>query len=91
MEKELMVVEPCDLKVPAHEYQHLVEQGLKTLSVLERQALHLRFWQILTITEVADRMGLSWEGADHLIDLAVAKVRRVMRRRLEGPGRGDAV
>ena len=88
MAKELMVVEPCDLKVPVHEYQHLVEHGLKALSILERRALHLRFWEILTIAQVADRMGLSWEGADHLIDLAVLKVRRVMRQRLERAGGG---
>lgn len=85
LEKEMMVTEPCDLKVPAHKYQHLVEQGLRTLSVLERRALYLRYWQPYTIAEIADDMRLSWEEADKLIDRAVAKVRAAMRKGMNMP------
>ena len=90
LEKEMMVTEPCDLRVPAHKYQHLVEQGLRTLSVLERRALFLRFWQPYAIAEVADDMKLNWEEADKLIDRAVAKVRAVMRKGLDMPKGGRA-
>ena len=90
LQKELMVVEPCDLKVPAHKYQHLLELGVKKLSLLERRALLLRFWGTHTITEVADELKITWEEADQLIDTAVAKIRKVMRKKLNMTEGGSA-
>ena len=90
LEKELRATGPSDLKVPAHKYQILVERGLKSLSVLERRALSLRFWQPYTIAQVADRMKLSWEEADRLIDIAVFKVRAVIRKHLNNSDGGLA-
>lgn len=44
------------------------------LSYLERSAVDLRFFYELPIARVADRMGMSWDGADNLIDHAVCKI-----------------
>ncbi len=90
LKKELWVTGPCDLKVPAHKYQILAERALKSLSALERRALSLRFLQPHTIAQVADRMKLSWEEADRLIDIAVFKVRAVIRECLNNSDGGLA-
>lgn len=86
--KELMLINPSDLKVPFHEYQHLIGLGVRTLGDLERRVLILRFGQFLTIAEVADRMRITWEEADGLIDQAVEKVHRVMKRHLKSQSGG---
>lgn len=83
--KESLVVSDCDLKVPITQYMNWLEFGLRGLTPLEKRALFLRFWEPFTIAQVADRMGLSWEGADQLIDLAVKKIRQSFRSQMGNP------
>lgn len=79
--KEAMVVASADVRIGADRYQHLIELALGQLSELERRVIYLRFWKTLTIAEVADRLNMSWDGADFLIDQAVKKIHAWLIRR----------
>ena len=81
--KEELVVSPSELKVPVDQYMHLLELSIKELTPKERQAIFLRFWEPFTIAEVAQRMSLTWDQTDDLIDIAVGKIREIFRQRLQ--------
>lgn len=81
--KEKLAVTPSELKVPVDQYMHLLELGIKGLTQTERQVIFLRFWEPFTIGEVAERMGLTWDQTDDLIDIAVGKIRETFRLRLQ--------
>jgi DNA-directed RNA polymerase specialized sigma24 family protein len=81
--KEQMVVIPSNVSVNAIYYQHWLAMALAQLSEVEKRAIVLRFFQCLSIAATADRMGKTWEQADHLIDCAVEKVRSVFRQENE--------
>lgn len=46
----------------------------QTLTSLESLAVDFRFFCKLPIARIAERMGMSWNGADDLIDQAVRKI-----------------
>ena len=77
--KEAMVMNPFNLKIPIHLYQLAVEEALRKLAPQERQAIELRFLEARSIAAVASSLGMSWEGADVLIDRAVANVRAFLK------------
>lgn len=76
-EKENSVVSPVDLQIACNAYLHEMEMALRRLSYLEQRAILLRFITSHSIARVADQMGMTWNGADQLIDEAVEKVRRI--------------
>lgn len=67
-------------------YDQAITEGLRTLGNQERQAVFLRFWEALPIARVADRMELSWTAADNLIDSALQKLRRQIKKYHFTPG-----
>jgi len=74
------VLLPTDDVLAVDEYQHVIEKALGTLDDLERRVIFLRFWEPYTIAQVADRIGVAWEEADHLIDGAVRKIQREIKK-----------
>ncbi len=79
-----------NLKIGFDRYQMVLEKGLRFLSPLERTAIFLRYLQALPIGRVADNMGMSWEGADQLIDRSITKLQRVVCIHPVGNSRGVA-
>lgn len=69
-----------DLSFYPDEYQHAIEVSLRHLPSYQQQAISLRFWQGLPIARVADHLGMSWHGADKLIDEALAALRQHLTR-----------
>jgi DNA-directed RNA polymerase specialized sigma24 family protein len=67
-----------NLKIGFHRYQMVLEKGLRLLSPLEQTAVLLRYLKALPIGRVADHMGMSWDGADELIDRGITKLRAAM-------------
>ncbi|HEX8857235.1 MAG TPA: SigB/SigF/SigG family RNA polymerase sigma factor [Thermoleophilaceae bacterium] len=65
------------------EDRQLLRQGLETLPERERAILHMRFFQGLTQSEIAARVGISQMHVSRLIRQSVERVRDV----LDGPGR----
>lgn len=76
--KEAAVVGPSDLKIPFHLYQVAIEHALARLTPLERSVIVLRFKEDRPIARIADLLGMSWNGANTLIDGAVEKFRRLI-------------
>ncbi len=68
-----------DVALSVHDYQINIERAMRGLSDLEQRAISLRFFQPLTIAQVADCLGMSWEGADELIDRATEKARAFLQ------------
>lgn len=62
------------LEIGAQAYRMFLEERPIALSDLERTAINLRFVVALPIAKVADRMGMSWDGADELLDRGVQKI-----------------
>jgi len=52
------------------------------LSNFERRAFELRFACYRTVAQVADSLGMSWDGADELIDRVERKAERFFRNDL---------
>lgn len=48
---------------------------LQDLQYQERVAIRLRYWENLSIQEIASVMELSWDATTKLIDLAIMKLR----------------
>ena len=79
-----------DLNIPENIYLNVFGLEVLRLNALESSAVLLRFVEALPIARVADRMGMSWEGADSLIDRATSKLKSFLKnyykseRTLEG-------
>lgn len=54
---------------------NLLRMLLPTLSQQARIAIQLRFWENMTIQEIAGLLELSWEQADRLIEESVQQLR----------------
>lgn len=78
--KEQLVMLPTDEALGIDEYQHVIEKALKVLDETERRVIFLRFWEPNTIAQVADMIGIAWEEADQLIDCAVQKIQKEIKK-----------
>lgn len=78
--KEEVVLFPTDDVLAVDEYQHVIERALSQLNEDERQVIFLRFWEPLTIGQIADRLGIEWEEADYLIDRTVRKIQKEIKK-----------
>jgi RNA polymerase sigma-B factor len=65
------------------EDRELLRQGFRTLGARERVILHLRFFEGLTQSEIAKRVGISQMHVSRLIRQSVDRV----REEIDGPGR----
>lgn len=65
---------PFDLSISSNQYHAVLNQIVGALSGLERMAVELRFMSPLPIARVAELMGMSWDGANDLIDRAALKI-----------------
>lgn len=79
-QKESRAKCPFDLNASSSRYHALLNQIIGGLSQLERSAITLRFMDVLPIARVADRMGMSWDGADQLIDRATTEIQKQFSR-----------
>ncbi len=77
--KEALTRYPVDLSLFCHEYQHAIEINICKLTPYQQQAIFLRFLEGLPIARVADRLGMSWDGVDQLIDEAIMNLRARLR------------
>jgi DNA-directed RNA polymerase specialized sigma24 family protein len=78
-EREAMKENPFDLKIAANLYQLAIAEAIQRLSRMERQAVGLYYLEGLPVAKVADRLGMSWDGADELIERGVASVRKYLK------------
>jgi DNA-directed RNA polymerase specialized sigma24 family protein len=76
--KELAIASDYDLKMTMYRYRSALERGIKQLTELERSVIVQRFIRDKTIAQVAEWVGVSWNGADALIDRSVAKLRMIL-------------
>lgn len=49
---------------------------LPALSLDERVAIQMRFWEDMTIEEIASALDLSWQATDRLIENSIQKLRQ---------------
>ncbi len=77
--KESIVENLSALKIPENIYLNVFGLEALRLNALERSAVILRFVEALPIARVADRMGMSWDGAEALIDRATLKIRYFLK------------
>ena len=75
--KEAVVMNPISVSMSPQHYVMALERGLRVLNTPERAAIVMRFLDPQPISGIAERLGMSWEGADRLIDRAVEKIMRV--------------
>jgi RNA polymerase sigma-B factor len=62
------------------EDRHLLRQGLRCLPGRERAILHMRFFQGLTQSEIAERVGISQMHVSRLIRRSIERVREELAR-----------
>jgi DNA-directed RNA polymerase specialized sigma24 family protein len=72
--KEEMYFYPFGLAARVNHVRQKLEESIFSLSCLEQRAINLRFLSSLPIARVADAMGMSWDGAEELIDRAVVRI-----------------
>lgn len=66
------------LKKPAalsHEQFGQLCEALAYLSDKQKAVIEMRFWQDMSIQEIANRIGLSWQSTDALIESAINHLR----------------
>lgn len=66
------------LKKPAslsHEQFGQLCEALAYLSDKQKVVIEMRFWQDMSIQEIANRIGLSWQSTDDLIESAINHLR----------------
>lgn len=77
--KEELAIYPVEMSFFSPEYQHAIEINICKLTPYQQQAIFLRFLEGLPIARVADRLGMSWDGVDQLIDEAIMNLRTRLR------------
>ncbi|HLE12952.1 MAG: hypothetical protein A2504_13020 [Bdellovibrionales bacterium RIFOXYD12_FULL_39_22] len=55
-----------------------LNQFLPTLSDEAQTALHMRYWELMTIEEIARAMGKTWDVTDRLIESALKRLRDLL-------------
>lgn len=55
-----------------------LQKALLNLSLPSQRMLFLRFWESMTIEEIADEMRMTWDAADLAINNALAALRKNM-------------
>ncbi|MGE3759885.1 MAG: sigma-70 family RNA polymerase sigma factor, partial [Pseudobdellovibrionaceae bacterium] len=66
------------LKKPAalsHEQFGQLCEALAYLSDKQKAVIEMRFWQDMSIQDIANRIGLSWQSTDALIESAINHLR----------------
>ena len=53
----------------------MLREILPTLDSRARLAIHYRYWESMTIQEIARLLSMSWSDADRLIDDSILKLR----------------
>lgn len=66
--------------VRVDQYEETILKAIHTLSGFEQTAIQYRYLSCRSIAEVATKMGLSWEGANEIIDTAIGKVINELKR-----------
>lgn len=61
----------------------LLRESLEQLPKRQRLLIHLRFWEHLTIAEIAILLRASWEEIDEQINEAYQTLKRMLLNRLE--------
>lgn len=69
---------PFDARNMSIRYLSALDLVIGSLSHLERRAIELRFVSPRPIARVADLMGMSWDGANELIDRAALKISKAL-------------
>jgi DNA-directed RNA polymerase specialized sigma24 family protein len=67
------------------ESDKLIEQLHKCISELkpfQKHVLQLRFWEEMTINQIAILTRKSWEQIDHLIEQTLIELRQMLKQRL---------
>lgn len=82
--KELAEETASPIQISGAAYMHEFERALLQLSPLEQRAILLRFVYPQPIARVADGMGMSWDGADELIDRAVSRIHGIFQKSNQG-------
>lgn len=66
-------------------------EALKGLDAVSQRAIYLRFWESLTIEEIASNLRMEWSEVDNLLNAAFKILRsKITKRVLEKPKAGDA-
>ncbi len=60
-----------------------LNQFLPTLSDEAQMALHMRYWELMTIEEIASVMGKTWDVTDRLIESALKQLRLLLTNETE--------
>lgn len=55
-----------------------LKKALSTLSQKVQRLIYLRFWEAMTIEEIANEMRMTWDEADQAITAALANLRESM-------------
>jgi DNA-directed RNA polymerase specialized sigma24 family protein len=60
--------------ISANKYKELYT-AISKLSVIQTRVIQMRFWEQLTIDQIASVIGLTWDEADELINLTLKELR----------------
>ncbi len=70
--------------------KELVE-ALQSLDAVSQRAIYLRFWESLTIEEIASKLRMEWSEVDNLLNAALEILRsKINKRVFEKPKADDA-
>ena len=77
-----------DSSTPAEVAEHnellaQVQEARETLNEREKEAMHLRVTEALSLTEAAQKMGITKQGVKDLQERALRKLRRLLRHSFE--------
>ena len=61
----------------------ILKDLLPQLGEKEMMALHLRFWECMTIQQIASYMHMTWESTDKLIESTLGKLRAKISEQME--------
>ena len=61
-----------------------VREAIQKLSHKNQEVIFMRFWDLLTIEVIAQKMRLTWADTDRLIDCSLNLLKRVLLNDLKG-------
>ena len=61
----------------------ILKDLLDQLGECEKTVIHLRFWECMTIEQIASCLHMSWEATEKLIELTLGKLRGKIMERMD--------
>lgn len=61
-----------------HGDYEVLHEAMDKLATKEQDAIYCRYWREMSIMEISEKLGISWDDTDHLLTQSLQKLKALM-------------